>query len=156
MNAHTPNASPSPHERPIQNLYAQLLQHWNDRDANGFSRLFHPQGLAIGFDGSELQGREAIYRELSAVFRDHSTGSYVARVKTIRFLKDDIAIVHAVAGMLPAGEHYINPALNAIQILVATRTHDVWEINLFQNTPAQFHGRPELATQLTAELAALL
>lgn len=27
---------------------------------------------------------------------------------------------------------------------------------LFQNTPAQFHGRPELAQQLTAELQQLL
>lgn len=156
MNVQTPNTSQSPHERPIHTLYAQLLQHWNDRDAHGFSKLFHPEGLAIGFDGSELQGREGIYRELSTVFRNHSTGSYVARVKTIQFLKDDIAIVHAVAGMMPAGEHYINPALNAIQTLVATRANDTWEINLFQNTPAQFHGRPELATQLTAELAALI
>jgi hypothetical protein len=27
---------------------------------------------------------------------------------------------------------------------------------LFQNTPAQFHGRPDLAEQLTAELRQLL
>ena len=31
-----------------------------------------------------------------------------------------------------------------------------WRIILFQNTPAQFHGRPELAQQLTDELRELL
>jgi len=27
-----------------------------------------------------------------------------------------------------------------------------WRIKLFQNTPAQFHGRPELVEQMTDEL----
>jgi hypothetical protein len=29
---------------------------------------------------------------------------------------------------------------------------DLWRIELFQNTPAQFHGRPELVSEMTAEL----
>jgi len=32
---------------------------------------------------------------------------------------------------------------------------DIRSIALFQNTPAQFHGRPELAQQLTEELRQL-
>ncbi|MGZ4033139.1 MAG: SgcJ/EcaC family oxidoreductase, partial [Tumebacillaceae bacterium] len=31
-----------------------------------------------------------------------------------------------------------------------------WQIALFQNTPAQFHGRPELVEQMTAELRELI
>jgi hypothetical protein len=31
-----------------------------------------------------------------------------------------------------------------------------WRIALFQNTPAAFHGRPELAEQLSADLRHVL
>ena len=33
---------------------------------------------------------------------------------------------------------------------------DGWRIALYQNTPAQFHGRPELSRALTEELRQLL
>jgi len=35
---------------------------------------------------------------------------------------------------------------------VVIRQNDVWKIALFQNTPAQFHGRPEMVERLTKEL----
>ena len=47
-------------------------------------------------------------------------------------------------------------AVNAIQILVAARRDGQWRIELFQNTPAAFHGRPEASEVLTAELRAAL
>jgi hypothetical protein len=39
---------------------------------------------------------------------------------------------------------------------VAAREGGVWRIVSYQNTPAQFHGRPELAQALTDELQQLL
>ena len=45
---------------------------------------------------------------------------------------------------------------NAIQTLIAKRGDDGWWIAVFQNTPAQYHGRPEAAEALTSELRALL
>jgi len=44
------------------------------------------------------------------------------------------------------------PAVNAIQTLVAVCNDGEWRVALFQNTPAAFHGRPELAEALSAEL----
>ncbi|AYB34426.1 SgcJ/EcaC family oxidoreductase [Chryseolinea soli] len=140
----------------VHDLYRELLHQWNAKSAKGFSDLFHEQGWAVGFDGSELKGREGIFGELSRVFKDHQTGTYVGMVKEVRFPNADTALLHAVAGMIPAGENYINPGLNAIQTLVASKIKNEWRIELFQNTPAQFHGRPELAVALTAELAALI
>jgi len=143
-------------QQQVHDLYRQLLQQWNAKSAKGFSNLFHEQGWAVGFDGSELKGREGIFEELSRVFNDHQTGTYVGMVKEVRFPNTGMALLHAVAGMIPAGENYINPDLNAIQTLVASHIKNEWRIELFQNTPAQFHGRPELALTLTAELAALI
>jgi len=58
----------------------------------------------------------------------------------------------AVSGMVPAGKEELDPALNAIQSLIAVRKRDGWKIALFQNTPAAWHGRPEDSKQLTEEL----
>jgi hypothetical protein len=55
-------------------------------------------------------------------------------------------------GVVPPGSSELEPARNAHQTVVATRQDDRWQIVLFQNTPAQFHGRPELLEQMTHEL----
>ncbi len=39
---------------------------------------------------------------------------------------------------------------------MAVRRDSAWRIALFQNTPAQLHGRPDLANALTEELRAEL
>ena len=70
----------------------------------------------------------------------------------MRLLSPEVVILRAIVGMVPHGQSDIALQLNAIQSLVATK-HDVqWRIALFQNTPAQFHGRPEQVQQMTEEL----
>jgi hypothetical protein len=54
--------------------------------------------------------------------------------------------------MVPPGQSDINPEVNAVQTLVSVRQQNKWSIALFQNTPAAFHGRPELNERLTEEL----
>ncbi len=58
--------------------------------------------------------------------------------------------------MVPPGGGRLMPDRHAVQTAVAHRDGDGWSIALFQNTPAQFHGRPELAEALTTELEELL
>ena len=58
--------------------------------------------------------------------------------------------------MVPPGQSDLNPAVNTVQTVVAAKRDGRWRIVLFQNTPAQFHGRPELAQQLTEELRQVL
>jgi uncharacterized protein (TIGR02246 family) len=73
-------------------------------------------------------------------------------VRSVRRIGSDSALLRAVSGVVPAGQRDINPELNAIQSLVAQRGDTGWQVVLYQNTPAAFHGRPELAEALTAEL----
>ena len=63
-----------------------------------------------------------------------------------------VIVLGAVAGIVPAGESDIKPELNSIQRLVAKNIDRSWRIVLYQNTPAQFHGRSEAAEKLTEEL----
>jgi uncharacterized protein (TIGR02246 family) len=136
----------------IVELYHRLLQAWNRQDAKEFSKLFSGTGLAIGFDGTQMMGHSEIEEILKTIFADHKTGSYVFKVRTILHIDTHCLLLHAVAGMIPAGETKINPAINAVQTLLAVNRDSRWHIDLFQNTPAQFHGNPVLFKSLSDEL----
>jgi uncharacterized protein (TIGR02246 family) len=132
-------------------LYARLLEAWNARDPDAFAALFAPDGSMIGFDGSEVAAAE-IGEHLGPIFADHPTAAYFAKVRGVRELGPDRALVRAIVGMVPPGSDQLNPATNALQSLVVERASDDWRIVLFQNTQAQYHGRPEAVERHTAEI----
>ncbi|WP_408010327.1 SgcJ/EcaC family oxidoreductase [Pseudalkalibacillus sp. A8] len=136
----------------IKKVYEQLIEAWNNRDADGMASLFAKHGESIGFDGSQSIGPKEIYSHLSPIFRDHPTAQFVSKIKDIRFLGDNAAILRAIAGMIPLGGSDIKPEVNTHHTLVVINNDNNWYIELFQNTPAQFHGRPELVEQMTDEL----
>lgn len=70
-------------------------------------------------------------------------------------MNSEVATLRAIVGMRPPGQKDINPAANAIQTITAIKQNNVWRIELFQNTPAQFHGKPEKVEELTKELSAV-
>lgn len=144
-------------EAVILDIYADLIESWNHKSANRFAFLFAEDANVVGFDGSQMNGRAEIAIELGNIFVHHETGSYVTKVREVRFLTKKVALLRAVAGMIPHGETAIKPEINAIQtLLVVKGKNEDWKIALFQNTPAQFHGRPELAEALTDELRKLV
>jgi uncharacterized protein (TIGR02246 family) len=139
----------------VRDLYARLLAAWNERNAEDYAALFAADGAMIGFDGSQASGTE-IVEHLRPIFKDHPTAAYVAKVRGTRSLGPSGIMLRAIVGMVPPGQHHLNPEVNALQTLITEHQGDGWRIVLFQNTPAQYHGRPELAEQHTAELQPLL
>jgi uncharacterized protein (TIGR02246 family) len=144
------------HEDAVRALHRRLIAAWNARSAEGFAAVFADDGECIGFDGSRMSGRAEISDSLRAIFGHHATGAYVASARGVRSLGPDVAILDAVAGIVPAGSTELEPRLNSVQTLVAARRDGEWRIALFQNTPAQYHGRPEAHEALTRELRALM
>lgn len=140
----------------VQTLYNQLLEAWNSRSARGMADLFAEDGESIGFDGSQSIGNEEIFMHLKPIFEDHPTARFISKVKGVQFLSSDIAILRAIAGMVPPKQSDINPDANTHHTLVVVRVDGKWCIKLFQNTPAQFHGRPKLVEQMTEEIRELL
>jgi aspartate racemase len=136
----------------VLSVYERLLGAWNRRDADAFARVFTPHGSTVGFDGSQMNGREEIAATLRAIFSDHQTAAYVAKVREIRPMGNAMWLLRAVVGMIPPGKSELNPAANAVQSLVIIDDGSDATIALLQNTPAAFHGRPHLAEALTAEL----
>jgi uncharacterized protein (TIGR02246 family) len=138
----------------VETLYHDLLDRWNQRDASGFAMLFRDDGSIVGFDGTSVESAASIKDHLAEIFDNHVPPTFVAKVREIRPLGPDAALLRSVAGMLPPGEVDVDPKLNAEQVLVAARRGGEWRIVHFQNTPARFDGRPEEAEALTAELQA--
>jgi uncharacterized protein (TIGR02246 family) len=139
-------------ETAVRDLYRRLLDGWNRDSAEDFAAAFAEDGEIVGFDGSQNSGREEIAAEIGRIFADHETGTYVGKVREVRPLGSDAAVLSAVAGVVPAGQSDLEPKLNSVQALVAERRDGEWQVVLYQNTPAQFHGRPELVEGLTEEL----
>jgi uncharacterized protein (TIGR02246 family) len=140
----------------IRDLYERMIAGWNAGDAAAMTRDFADDGQIVGFDGSEVSGREQIASHLAGIFANHRVASYVTLVREVCELAPDVMLLRAHAGMVPPGKSEINRATNAVQTLIAVKHGDRWQIALFQNTPAAWHGRENDANALTEELQAIV
>jgi uncharacterized protein (TIGR02246 family) len=138
----------------VQVIYEQLIKAWNSRSASGMADLFAEEGELIGFDGSLISGKKAIFEHLSPIFEAHPTPPFIYKVKRCQEVGTSI-LLRAIVGMVPPGKDELDPALNAHQTLLGKKEDNEWKIVLFQNTPAQFHGRPDLREEMTEELKSL-
>jgi len=148
------NAAPndSATDRDVREIYRQLLQAWDKRNARDYALLFTADGYIVGFDGSQVSGQNEIGAHVTKVFSHHQTGRYTSIVRSVSSLTPDVAMLTAVVGTVPARKEELEPALNAVQTMIAVRKRDGWKIALFQNTPAAWHGRPDDTKKLTEEL----
>jgi uncharacterized protein (TIGR02246 family) len=142
-------------ENDVRALYDQLIAAWNDHDGEAMAEPFADDGVIIGFDGSISSGRETIGAEMSNIFADHETARYAVKVQSVRPLGPQAMILRAIAGLVPPGQTAINSETNSHQTVIAERQQRRWKIVLFQNTAAQFHGRPQLVEEMTRELQAV-
>jgi uncharacterized protein (TIGR02246 family) len=147
-----PLTHPPAGEPEIRALYADILRCWNERNAGEFARHFSRTGNMVGFDGSPVDGQVSIEEHLTQVFRSHPTAAYIGKVREVRLLSPGVVLLRAVAGMVPPGTADLKPEVNTIHTLVGVFDGHRWRVELFQSTPAAFHGRPAAVEALTAEL----
>ncbi|WP_250509713.1 SgcJ/EcaC family oxidoreductase [Caballeronia sp. GACF4] len=134
-------------------VFFGLLDDWNRQDAAAMAARFAERGSLVGFDGSTIDGRACIEAHLQPIFAQHPTPFFVAKVREVRRMASgQTLLLRAVAGMCPRGTAALAPSLNAIQTMVLSMCDGAYRIELFQNTPAAFHGRPEESDKLSAEL----
>ncbi|UFS98426.1 SgcJ/EcaC family oxidoreductase [Nocardia huaxiensis] len=135
----------------MRTVYAELLDAWNRRSAGDFASRFADDALLVTVDGNRVPGA-SLTRYCQLVFVDHPETRCVGHVFSIRQIGSNAVLLHAIAGIVPAGRTRINPAVNAVHTLLAEKRAGTWQIVLFQHTPADYHGRPELADQHTTRL----
>jgi uncharacterized protein (TIGR02246 family) len=135
----------------IEACYRAIIAAWNSGDPKGFAAQFAENGSVIGYDGSPSNSRAEIEAHLTAIFKDHKPGRFVTIVREVRQLSDTAGLVRANVGIIPNGQKEIKPEVNFLQTLTAVKQNGQWRAALLQ-APAQFHGRPEMSAQLTADL----
>jgi uncharacterized protein (TIGR02246 family) len=135
----------------VSSVYRDLLAARNRRDRKAFAAPFAAEGEVVGFDGSETRGRAAIGSEMTRIFADHATGEYVGKVRDVLQVSNDVALLRAAAAVIPPVRPTSTPPSTPSRGC-STRSNSGWEIVLYHNTPAQFHGRPEMVERLTAVL----
>jgi uncharacterized protein (TIGR02246 family) len=136
-------------------LFERVLAGWNAHDADAMSAPLAEHCTMIGFDGSEMSSRDAVAESLRIIWAHHQTPAYVARIRSVRMAAPGTAVLQARTGLVSAGR--VNPATNAVTTLVAVQDAEAgdWRVVLYQHTPAAWHGRPDNATALAAELQSL-
>lgn len=88
-------------------------------------------------NGTRAKGREEIERGHTAIFTTFYKDSHnVATIKSIRFLRPDVAVVHIEWNLefSAGGEQRKGHAMNT---MVLTKDGGKWSIAAFQNTPSQ-------------------
>ena len=143
-----------PQDTQIRALYARFLAGWNQRSGVTVSSVFADDGEMIDLDGTLRSGRLSIAADMRRLFSEHATPAFVGVVRSVRRLTEGVAVLHAVAGMVPPGAGSVDPALHTVHSLVAVEDDGRWKIAVLQSTPARYGGRAETLAALTAELEA--
>ena len=139
------NAQESPKiskdEAAIRKVVKQVEDGWNAHDGKPFADPFATDADYVVVNGARIKGREAIEKGHTAIFTTFYKESHiVSTVRSIRFLRPDVAIVHLEWNLefRAGGETRKSHAMNT---MVMTKDGDKWSIAAFQNTPIQAEGR---------------
>ena len=143
-----------PQDTQIRALYARFLAGWNQRSGVTVSSVFADDGELVALDGTLRSGRLSIAADMRRLFTEHATPSFVGVVRSVRRLTEGVAVLHAVAGMVPPGADGVDPSLHTVHALTAVEDAGRWKIAVLQSTPARYGGRADAVAALTAELEA--
>ena len=128
-------------EAAVRQVVQQVQDAWNAHDGRAFAAPFAPDSDYVNVRGERAKGREAIEKGHTAIFSTIYKDSYnVGTVKSIRFLRPDIAVVHAEWTLeFRAGSETRKG--HAMNTMVMTKDNGKWSIAVFHNTPIEAVGR---------------
>lgn len=115
----------------------QMVKGWNAKSGAEFAKPFSEDADYVVINGMQIKGRAAIDKGHQGIFDTiYKNTTLLLTADSIRFLRPDVAVVHASAFLkLTAGDS--TRTTNAKITLVMTKTGGRWEIAAFQNTQVQ-------------------
>ncbi len=82
-----------------------MIDGWNQDDGDSFASPFAEDGDLVGFDGTHLKGRQQIASFHQQLLDTYVKGSrLVGKIRNVRFLAPDVAIMHVVGGTIMKGQ----------------------------------------------------
>jgi uncharacterized protein (TIGR02246 family) len=137
-------------------LFEQMCQAWTDGDAQAYGACFTLDSDYVSFDGTRAAGREPMVQAHDRLFRGVLTGSsLVGEIESIRYLGDEVALVHATGSVLVAWRSTLPRRRLSRQTLVATRTSGGWRFAALHNTrvrPVQIPGPDSFPAQAVRQV----
>ncbi len=104
------NAAHPDDEAAVRGLYQQLMDGWNQGSGAAFAAAFAEDGDLVAFDSTHFEGRQEIASFHQQLFDKWMKGTrLVGRVRRVRFLGPDVAVLHAVGGTVMRGKTEPSP-----------------------------------------------
>lgn len=130
--------SASSQEPAIRALVQKCVTGWNRGSGAAFAAQFAEDADYVVVNGMHLRGRRQIASAHQQIFDTFYKGTRLwVRIKSVRFLRPDVALVHTVGRVLRPGESHSSVKPESIQSFVVARQGSDWRIAAFHNTPLQ-------------------
>lgn len=118
----------------IAALFERACQAWSDGDASAYGECFTADADYISFDGSRADGRAPMVEAHDKLFRGVLfRTSLVGEVESIRYLADDVALVHATGSVLVPWRSRLPRRRLTRSTIVAVRTEAGWRFSAMHN-----------------------
>jgi uncharacterized protein (TIGR02246 family) len=103
-----------------------MIDGWNEDSGDAFAAPYADDSDLIGFDGKYMKGRQEIASFHQMLFDKFLKGSrLIGKIRGIRFVTMDVAIMIAVGGTVMAGQSDIESERNSIHTIVAVKRDGV-------------------------------
>lgn len=121
-------------DRAITDLFERACAAWTAGDARAYGECFTDDVDYVGFDGVR-SGHRGMVDAHDRLFRGVLDGSaLVGQVERIRYVRPDVAVVHATGAVLMPWRSELPKRRLSRQTLVAVDTGSGWRFTAFQNT----------------------
>ena len=118
----------------IRGLVNTMENGWTAKDGKLFALPFSNNADYVVVNGMHLKGRTAIAEGHQRIFDSFYKGTNIkAEVKSMRFLREDIAIVHVTSHMTGVSNNQ-QVDTRALITLTIEKTPGGWQVAAFQNT----------------------
>lgn len=128
-------------EAAIRQIVRQIEAGWNALDGKAFAAPFAENADYVVVNGMHIKGRNIIDQGHAQIFSTiYKDSRNSATVKSIRFLRPDVAVVHVEWNLAfkKGGEQIKN---HAYSTMFMTKENGKWSVAAFQNTPILTESR---------------
>ncbi|HEY9401160.1 MAG TPA: SgcJ/EcaC family oxidoreductase [Pyrinomonadaceae bacterium] len=130
-----PNAAD---ESAVRALSQKCVEGWNKGSGEAFAAQFAEDADYVVVNGMHIKGRRQNAAAHQQIFDTFYKGTRLwVQVKSVRFLRPDIALMHTVSRVLKPGESDASPEPEAIQTWTVSKHGNEWLVDAFHNTPVQ-------------------
>ncbi len=129
-------------EATIRARFQQMVDGWNHGYDEIFASSIDDEADCVSSDGTHTKGRKESVSSGQPLFGNQIKGAqFVGTIKTVRFLAQDVALVHASGGIINTGGRKLFVEQESIQTLVAVKRGSRWYFTAFHNAKIETNRR---------------